>query len=191
MKKLKFFTGEDANILIISTVTYISLILFWVVWSRQKNKLSMKNSSTPKLLLRCALMAGFALSSLVFSSTSHAQAAGLLAGGAEKLPPLQLSVVKPLAEAPLELKSGQYYKIEIICDGSAELALGGADFFRNVWVDEVVINDIEVRPMGLSSLEFDDEGTAEIKFIAIRPGAYELRIPGTKGESQRVDIIIK
>ena len=119
------------------------------------------------------------------------QAAGLLAGGAEKLAPITLSSGMPIADAPYELKSGKYYRLEIVCDGSAELAIGGADFFRNIWVDEVVINDIEVRPMGLSSLEFDDEGSAEIKFIAIRPGTYELRIPGTTGETQGVKITIK
>ena len=31
-------------------------------------------------------------------------------------------------------------------------------FLRNPWIDEVVINDIEVCPSGLDSLEFDDEG---------------------------------
>ena len=122
---------------------------------------------------------------------SYAQTAGLLAGGAEELPPLILSVVKPLADGPITLKSGEYYKITIICDGSGELALAGSCFFRNIWVDEVVINDIEIRPFGIESMEFDDEGEAEIKFIAIRPGTYELRIPGTTGKSQGVTIIIE
>lgn len=120
-----------------------------------------------------------------------AQTAGLLAGGAEELTPITLSVVKPLAEAPYKLKSGKYYKISIICDGSGELAIGGSGFFRNIWVDEVVINDIEVRPFGIESLEFDDEGEAEIKFVAIRPGTYELRIPGTTGDSQGVTVTIE
>jgi hypothetical protein len=42
---------------------------------------------------------------------------------------------------------------------------------RNIWVNEIVINDIEIRPMGVSSLEFDDEGAALISFIAITPGS--------------------
>jgi len=121
----------------------------------------------------------------------RAQTAGLLTGGAEQLPPITLSVVEPLAKEPYTLKSGVYYKLSIISDGSGELALGGSGFFRNIWVDEVVINDIEVRPFGIESLEFDDEGEAEIKFIAIKPGRYELRIPGTTGDSQGVDVIIE
>ncbi len=112
-------------------------------------------------------------------------AAGLFSGGATALQPLTLSVVTPLAKAPYDLESGKYYKIDIVCDGSGELAIGGAEFFRNIWIDEVIINDIEIRPLGLNSLEFDDEGTATIKFIAIRPGKFVVRIPNTTGESQQ------
>ena len=111
--------------------------------------------------------------------------AGLLTGGAEELPPITLASGQPLAEEVYNLESGSYYELAIQADGSAELAIGGADFFRNVWVNEIVINDIEVRPLGVESLEFDDEGEAVISFVPIRPGRFELRIPGTTGETQR------
>ena len=125
-------------------------------------------------------------------ATGEARAqAGLLTGGATKLEPITLSSGKPLAAAPYALQAGKYYSIEINADGSAELAIGGPQFFRNVWVDEVVINDIEVRPLGLDSIEFDDEGTARISFVTIRPGTFELRIPGTTAESQRAVFVVK
>ena len=116
--------------------------------------------------------------------------AGLL-GNVQKLEPITLSSGKPLAEKPYELVSGQYYRLDIVADGSAELAISGAEFFRNVWVDEVVINEIEVRPLGVDSLEFDDEGTATISFVTIRPGTFVLRIPGTTGETQRAVFNVK
>ncbi len=100
------------------------------------------------------------------------------------LEPLTLASGKPVATAPYELKSGTYYRITIVADGSAELALSGGDFFRAIWVNEVVINDIEIRPMGIHSLEFDDAGEATISFVAITPGTYELRVPETTGDSQ-------
>lgn len=129
---------------------------------------------------------------MVASATSYAQgSAGLLSGGAQTLPPITLSSGMPLADEPYVLQSGEYYEIDIVCDGSAELAISGSEFFRNVWVDEVVINDIEIRPLGLDSLEFDDEGTATIKFIAIKPGRYEVRIPGTTGETQKAVFTIQ
>lgn len=146
-----------------------------------------------KSIIQGVCKSTFLATMLMFAShpIASAQTAGVLSGGAEELAPITLSVVKPLAEAPYKLKSGKYYKISIICDGSGELAIGGSGFFRNIWVDEVVINDIEVRPFGIESLEFDDEGEAEIKFVAIRPGTYELRIPGTTGDSQGVTVTIE
>lgn len=109
----------------------------------------------------------------------------------ETLPPLTLASGKPLAEAPLKLQSGGYYKIDIVADGSAELAIAGPEFFRAVWVNEIVINKIEVRPLGVDSIEFDKAGTVTMSFIALKPGRYELKIPGTKGESQRVQVSIQ
>lgn len=132
-----------------------------------------------------------ALWSIMLSSQALQASAGLMTGGATQLPPITLSVMTPLAENPYELESGKYYKIDIICDGSGELALSGSEFFRNIWIDEIVINDIEIRPLGLHSMEFDDEGTATIKFIAIRPGTFTVRIPGTTGESQQVQFTIR
>lgn len=119
--------------------------------------------------------------------------AGLLDKNNEgEIPELLLSVGKPLTEeGPITLKSGMKYELEITSDGTGELALEGSGFFRAIWVNEVVVNDLEIRPFGLESLEFDDEGTMEIEFIAIKPGRYFLRVPGSSGASQRVDINIE
>lgn len=118
--------------------------------------------------------------------------AGLLAAcNKEELPELTLGAGKPLSEGPWELQSGVYYEVEITSDGTQELALAGPEFFRAIWIDEVVINDLEIRPLALDSFEFDDEGTIEFSFIAIKPGNFELKIPGSTGESQRVQISIQ
>ena len=101
------------------------------------------------------------------------------------LAPLTLGSGKPVAEEEYSLQSGGYYRIKIVADGTQELALSGGDFFRAVWINEVVINDIEIRPMGVHSIEFDDAGEAEISFIAIMPGRYTLSIPGSSGETQQ------
>jgi hypothetical protein len=52
-------------------------------------------------------------------------------------------------------------------------------------VNEIVINNIEIRPVDIPCLEFDDEGTALISLIAITPGSYEVSIPGIRGDTQR------
>ena len=118
--------------------------------------------------------------------------AGILsASNKEDLPPIILSAGMPLAEAPLALKSGTYYEIEIEADGSQELALVGAEFFRAIWIDEIVIEGLEIRPLGLDSVEFDEAGVMEIGFLAIKPGSYTLSVPGSTGETQRLEITIE
>ncbi len=133
---------------------------------------------------RAAVALAVALGGSLAGGEAWAQA-GLLTGGATELEPITLSSGQPLASAPYELEAGKFYELPIQADGTAEIALEGPSFFRNVWVNEVVINDIEVRPLGVESLEFDDEGTATISFVTIRPGQFILRIPGTTGETQQ------
>jgi hypothetical protein len=130
------------------------------------------------------LLGGAALALALQGGEVLAQA-GLLTGGATELEPITLSSGQPLTAAPYELESGKYYELPINADGTAEIALEGPSFFRNVWINEVVINDIEIRPLGIESLEFDDEGTATISFVTIRPGTFTLRIPNTTSSSQQ------
>lgn len=118
--------------------------------------------------------------------------AGILsASNKEDLPPITLSAGMPLADAGWTLKSGTYYEFEIEADGSQELALVGPEFFRAIWIDEIVIEGLEIRPLGLDSVEFDEAGTMEIGFVAITPGRYYMKIPGSTGETQRLEIVIE
>ena len=133
-----------------------------------------------------ALAAGVTMAA---SGDAYAQA-GLLSHRKD-LAPITLASGKPLAQAPYELEAGKYYRIAIVSDGSAELAISGAEFFRNVWVNEVVINEIEVRPLGVDSIEFDDEGKATISFVPIRPGTFVLRVPGTTADTQQAVFNVK
>ncbi len=140
--------------------------------------------------LYTALVLG-ALALTPMKASGHDLGFSGLLGGVQELDPITLASGKPMTEKPYELEAGKYYRLELIADGSAEIAISGAEFFRNVWVNEVVINDIEVRPLGLDSLEFDDEGVAEISFVTIRPGTFILRIPGTTGKSQQAIFNVK
>jgi len=144
-----------------------------------------------------AIMRSKVLSSLVMAVAAMAVAAqpataqsGLLKKKT-KLEPITLAAGKPLAAKPYELEAGKYYSIDIVADGSQELGVAGPEFFRNVWVNEIVINDVEVRPLGIDSIEFDGEGKATISFIPIRPGIFELRIPKTTGDTQKAVFNVK
>jgi hypothetical protein len=117
--------------------------------------------------------------------------AGLLASCNRGDPiPVTLSAGVPIGD-DVTLQSGAYYELEITADGSAELALEGASFFRAIWMNEIVINDIEIRPMAIDSLEFDAAGTATLSFVAVKPGRHVLRIPNTTGDTQSMTISIQ
>ena len=118
--------------------------------------------------------------------------AGLLAACNRAEDPIRLTLSsgEPLGE-DMVLQSGAYYELEIVADGSAELAIEGPSFFRSIWMNEIVINKIEIRPMAIDSIEFDKAGTVTLSFIAIKPGRHVVRIPGTTGETQRVTFNIQ
>lgn len=106
---------------------------------------------------------------------------------------LTLASGQPLysGEQPIKLQSGAYYELQITADGSAELAITGPELMRAIWINEIVVNDIEIRPMAVDSLEFDAAGTAKMSFIAIKPGTFDLHIPGSQGETQKVTFAIQ
>ncbi len=66
--------------------------------------------------------------------------------------------------------------------------MNGPSFSRAVWVNEIVIEGIEIRPLGVDSLEFDEAGEASMSFLAILPGRYSLTSAGGK---KTLDVIIE
>jgi hypothetical protein len=141
------------------------------------NRHSISLLAATLFLLLAAPQAAFSQSGLITKAT--------------KLEPITLSSGKPLAAKPYEIEAGKYYRLTIKADGTAELAISGPEFFRNVWINEVVINDIEVRPLGLDSIEFDAAGEVMISFIPIRPGEFTLRVPGTNSAAQTAVFKVK
>ncbi len=130
----------------------------------------------------------FAVLSLSLALSANAQNLFSSSNKGE-FPELTLSSGAPIADVEtVTLESGKRYEMEITADGSAELAVSGAAFFRAIWINEIVINGIEIRPLGVDSIEFDEEGTAEIEFIAIRPGQYEFGVAGRGYQTLKIII---
>ena len=78
-----------------------------------------------------------------------------------------------------EIETGKYYRWELTSDGIEELMVRAPDLFRNSWINQIVINDLEVHTSGaIYGVEFDDEGTVVVFFVPIRPGNYEFFAPG-------------
>ena len=137
----------------------------------------------------CSYLFASAMAGAFVPIAAHAQS-GLLTRPID-VGPITLSSGAPLVGAPIEVETGKQYKLTIVADGTAELAINGPEFFRNVWINEIVINDIEVRPLGLDSIEFDAAGEVEMTFVPIRPGTFVVKIPGTDSETQSATINVK
>lgn len=121
-----------------------------------------------------------------FVGTLHAALAeGNLAKRATRLVPLQLDAAQGFSQTNYELETGTYYRWRVISDGREEYKLLAPELFRNSWIDQVSIDDKEVKPTGLYAVEFDSDGKMDIWFLPIRPGKYRFYVEGL--ESQGFD----
>lgn len=119
-----------------------------------------------------------ALATLV-AAPGAAVAEGNLAANAERLADMNINSEElSFSETEYQLETGKYYRWRIVHDGAEELAVVAPELFRNSWINQVIINEIEVTPYGLYSVEFDDEGTLDIWFVPIRPGEYDFWADG-------------
>ena len=125
--------------------------------------------------------AAFFLCLSVIGSATFAPAEGNLAAQPIDLPQLLLKNDLSMSQTEYVLVTGKSYRIEISSDGQEEFAWMSPELFRNAWVDQIVVNDLEVKADGVYSLEFDAEGTFEITFVPIRPGRYDFWVDGYEG----------
>jgi hypothetical protein len=125
---------------------------------------------SPKILL-------VAIAALLIASPAIAE--GNLASRPTGLE-LTLNPDLSMSNHEYELETGKYYRWDITSNGGDEFLLLAPELWRNSWINQIAIGEMEVKPMGLYGLEFDDEGQIRIWFVPIRPGNYEFYIDGQK-----------
>lgn len=126
-------------------------------------------------------LAALGLTAAAGVDASAARAEGNLASHATRLAELSIdSADLSFSETEYRLETGKYYRWRIVHDGGEELAILAPELFRNVWINQVVVNDLEIAPYGLHSVEFDDAGAIDIWFVPVRPGEYEFWADGYK-----------
>lgn len=138
------------------------------------------------------IMTGLVTLTLTALISGAAAAEGNLASNATRLDDLTLdSATLSMSVTEFQLKTGVYYRWRIIHDGGEEFQIMAPDLFRNSWIDQVVINDLEVKPLGLYSVEFDDEGTIDVWFVPIRPGNYDFWAAGYEDRGLRGTFVVR
>lgn len=90
-----------------------------------------------------------------------------------------------------EVETGVYYRWRIASDGREEYQLRAPELFKDSWIDQVVIEEKEVKPFGLHAVEFDDEGEIDIWFIPQRPGEYSYYVEGLETQGFSGVFIVK
>jgi len=134
----------------------------------------------------------FAVLALI-AGTLPAYAEGNFASQLTELEPLVMSG-QDLSFSVNEytLETGKYYKWRIESDGLEEFRVNAPELWRASWINQVVINDIEVKPLGgIYGVEFDDEGGADIYFVPLMPGNYEFSAPGFEERGMTGKFIVR
>ncbi|WEX88660.1 hypothetical protein PZN02_001163 [Sinorhizobium garamanticum] len=89
------------------------------------------------------------------------------------------------------LIAGQGYRWKISAAGGLEYKFH-TDLFRNVWMNQIVINDLEVHMNGAPAwLEYDADGTIQVQFTTVRPGVYTWSVPDLAEKGLQGTITIK
>lgn len=120
-----------------------------------------------------------------------ALAEGDLARRAIRLDPLILNAAEGFSIKSYTLETGVYYRWRIESDGREEYKVVADELFRESWIDQVVVEDLEMKPYGLHAVEFDDAGTIDVWFIPIRPGTYEFSAVGLETQGFSGEFIVK
>ena len=137
------------------------------------------------------LMAAAGVAMLVATAPVPVQAEGNLASRATELELSINTVDLAFSQTEFQLETGKYYILHVTSDGEEEIAVMAPELWRNSWINQVVVNDLETTPYGLYSIEFDDEGTFSIGFVPIRPGEYDIYVPGYENRGLKGKFVVK
>lgn len=89
------------------------------------------------------------------------------------------------------LRTGQSYSLKIKASGFQEYALVAPEFFDFIWLRKVEAGDMEIKANSIYELEFEEESEAEIFFVPIRPGTYQMYARGLLEKGTVVTIHVK
>ena len=137
------------------------------------------------------LAAKVAVATLAATIATPVLAEGNLASRATELELNINTVDLAFSEDQFDIETGEYYILHVTSDGAEEIQVVAPELWRNSWINQVVVNDLETTPYGLYGIEFDDEGTFSIGFVPIRPGEYEMYVPGYENRGLKGKFVVK
>ncbi|WP_409525511.1 copper-binding protein [Nitrincola sp. MINF-07-Sa-05] len=135
----------------------------------------------------CSGKAALSLSVLTLSImlSAPAQSAGDLTQRPDRLPELTLGKLTEtelldyfMEPTEYRLETGKSYRLKVQASGLKEYALQAPGFFSSIYIRKVEAGGVEIKGLGLSELEFEEAGEAEIFFVPIRSGEFPFYVKG-------------
>jgi hypothetical protein len=127
-----------------------------------------------KLPVTFSLLSAVLVSSLAFAK-------GDLATRAMKLEPLVLGNAQSdffMSVKEYKLETGKYYRWKLEASGKREYNFVAPEFWRNVWIRQISVGELEIKTSTLEELDFDGATSLEVYFVPVRTGTYEFRVRG-------------
>lgn len=124
--------------------------------------------------------------------TGSARAAGNFASNPITLPELKIDTRNlAYSQDSYELETGKYYFWTITSDGEEDdIAFTAPELFRNSWINQIVIDGLEVHANAFHQIEFDDAGSQQIQFVPIRPGRFDFWTPGYENRGLKGSVLV-
>ncbi len=130
-----------------------------------------------------------------FILISPTYAAGDLAKRVTRLEPLVFGDGEEndfqISHATIELETGKLYMLPLEAKGYKEYRWEAPEFFQNIWVSQIVIEDLEVHTTSIDALEFDDQGRIEFWFVPIRTGKFDWYVEDFDVKGMKGSIVVQ
>lgn len=143
------------------------------------------------MLRRCrprltpAFLAPLLLSASLLTTPTAIFAAGDLSNRPEALPDLILGSEQSdyaMSNQTYHLETGKAYRLKLVSSGLKSYAIESPAFFASIFLRKVEAGGMEIKATGLTQLEFEEEGEAEIFFVPIKPGRFAFYAAGLEGK---------
>lgn len=141
--------------------------------------------------MRRAVGSLVALSFVTLLLGAPAIAAGNLAAGGDELELKIDTADLKFSQNEFDLETGTYYRLTISSDGIDSISFVAPELWRNAWINSVSIDNVAVQATGITAIAFDDQGSAEIAFVPVRPGEYEFYAPGYENKGLKGKFVVK
>ncbi|WP_428029580.1 copper-binding protein [Ancylobacter sp.] len=96
-----------------------------------------------------------------------------------------------VSEKTYNLETGKAYSLELKSTGKKECAWQAPGFFQSIFLRKVEVEEVEIKAIALTEIEFEQDGEAELFFVPIKPGTYAWYCKGMEERGMKGEFIVK